>query len=208
MINIYNGGRDTANWIMNNIKEYTEIKNKKNLDWGCGPARVVRHLPELVESTAHVFGTDYNPKTINWCKENIADVTFNINGINPPISYESDFFDIIYGVSIFTHLSEKNHPAWSKELARILKKGGILMLTSHGEAYKTILTDSEVKEFNLGNLITRDQAIEGHRVFAAFHPPSYMIKLFHSAGLEILAHKPGLKKSWGIEQDTWFLKKI
>lgn len=204
----YNGGRETARWIISKIEEYTLIDNKRILDWGCGPARVIRHLPEVVGNNCQFYGTDYNAKTIKWCTSFIDGIEFNLNDLNPPISYTSDFFDIIYGISIFTHLSEKNHVDWSKELVRILKPKGILVLTSHGEVFKAILTDSEVDAFNTGKLIVRDRAIEGHRVFAAFHPSEYMRNLFESSGLKVLAHEPGQKKDWGIEQDTWFLQKI
>ena len=50
------------------------------LDWGCGPGRIVRHLPSIV-SKAKIFGSDYNEESINWCRENIEDVGFEVNGL-------------------------------------------------------------------------------------------------------------------------------
>ena len=158
-------------------------------------------LPECT-----IFATDYNKKTIAWCIENIPSVQFSINDLNPPTQYESNFFDVVFGISIFTHLSEQNHKAWFEELVRILSPGGILLLTTHGIAFKEIMTDEEKTYFDDGNLVIRGNVKEGHRVFTAFHPETYMTGLF-STTCSILKHKSGSKKDWGIEQDTWILKK-
>jgi SAM-dependent methyltransferase len=198
-------GRDSAIWLINFLKPHVHLADKKILDWGCGPARLTRHLPSLLPD-CKIFGTDYNPVTIEWCRKNIPAVQFSTNNLNPPTLYENSFFDVIYGISIFTHLSLVNHQAWFEELVRILAPGGILLLTTHGTAFKEILTEKEIEDFDRGKLIIRDKAKEGHRVFTAFHPPDSMLSLFEKQ-CQILSHTPGTKKDWGIEQDTWILKK-
>jgi SAM-dependent methyltransferase len=40
---------------------------------------------------------------------------------------------LVYGISVMTHLTEGAQYAWLKELRRILKPGGICVLTIHGE---------------------------------------------------------------------------
>ncbi len=201
----YEGGKSTAQWLKTEIEAFEPVNNKVVVDWGCGPARVLRHLPEVFGNGCQYFGTDYNQDTINWCKANIPNIDFRLNGINPPLQYESDFCDVIYAISIFTHLSKPNHQNWYDELMRISRKGCILLLTTHGDAYKAILTEAEKKDFEKGQLVTRGQVVEGHRVFAAFHPPAYIRQLFGSKA-EILKHQPGVKKEWGIEQDLWLLR--
>jgi len=198
-------GRDSASWLINVLSPYIQLTKKKILDWGCGPARLARHLPQLL-SGCTIYATDYNKKTIEWCRDHISSVRFSNNNLNPPTNYENGFFDVIYGISIFTHLSVPNHQAWFDELVRILSPEGILLLTTHGNSFKEIMTKQEKEDFNQGNLIVRGKAKEGHRVFAAFHPPAFMTRLFETHCI-ILNHKPGVKKEWGIEQDTWILKK-
>ncbi len=200
------GGRDNALWLKEHFEKHTNLQNKNILDWGCGPARVIRHLPEVFTENCNFFGTDYNSQTIKWCSENIQTAKFAHNGINPPLHFENDFFDLIYGISIFTHLSEKNHKDWFDELIRVSKKGAILLLTSQGNAFKEKLTSTERNRFEQGVLITRGKVKEGHRVYSAFHPPAYIKKLFGSQ-VEILEHIPGEKKHWGIGQDAWIIKK-
>ena len=201
------GGKETANWLKSHLEQYIDLQQKKILDWGCGPARVLRHLPEVINNGCTFFGTDYNQKTINWCAENLDGISFNHNTIDPPTGYLPETFDIIYGISIFTHLSEQNHLHWINELKRILKKEGILMITTQGNVFKEKLTIKEIQSFNKGNLITRGNVVEGHRVYSAFHPPEYMEQLFQHANFKLLNHIEGLKKNYGLEQDTWFLRK-
>jgi len=176
------------------------------LDWGCGPARVVRHLPDFVGKHCRIFGTDYNTATIDWCKNNVTNINFQLNKIAPPLVFEENFFGAIYGISIFTHLSEANHLAWYDELMRVSQKGCVLLLTMQGEAFRAILTGKERAIFDKGQLVTRGKVLEGHRVYSAFHPPAYVRELF-GRDAEILKHKPGIKKDWGIEQDVWILRK-
>ncbi len=63
----YEDGRDTAEWLINYFSEYKKLENINILDWGCGPARIIRHLPSLVGSTCNCYGSDYNPQYIEWC---------------------------------------------------------------------------------------------------------------------------------------------
>ena len=95
----------------------------KILDWGCGPGSIVRHFPEIL-TEAHVYGTDYNEEYIRWCGENLNRINFSVNQIDPPTKYKNSFFDAVIGLSIFTHLSEKNHFDWINELYRFIKFGG------------------------------------------------------------------------------------
>jgi ubiquinone/menaquinone biosynthesis C-methylase UbiE len=202
----FEGGARTAKWLKDLFEKHTPMSGKTILDWGCGPARVVRHFPTLLGASSEIHGTDYNPETIAWCRENIPGVNFSINQLNPPTDYPNARFDLIYGISIFTHLSEANHQHWFEELMRISKPGGILLLTTHGEVFREKLTNTERQVFEQGKLVERGKVVEGHRVFAAFHPPTYIRQLVDSQA-EVLEHIAGARKNWGLEQDVWILRK-
>jgi len=201
----YKSGIMAASEFIDELKQYKTIDDVKILDWGCGPARVVRHIPEIVPSNCEIFATDYNENSINWNKENIKDVKFNLNGIEAKLPYNDSFFDFIYGISIFTHLSEKLHYDWKSELTRILKRDGILLLTLQCELFKAILTESEIKQFELGNLVVRGNVKEGHRTYSAFQPDSFVKKLF--SDFDILKHTPSYMNNGSLEQDVWVLRK-
>lgn len=201
----YIGGEKTAIWMANIIKKYKNSENLKILDWGCGPGRVIRHLPDIFDKKNMFFGTDYNENSIKWCSKNIDGVNFSTNELSPPLSYNDNFFDVIYGISIFTHLSEKNHYEWIKELHRVLNEDGVLILTTQGDNFKIKLNSDEIKEFEKGNLVFRGNVKEGHRVYSAFHPEKFMKKIFKD--FTILEHIAEPPQENYIPQDIWIIKK-
>jgi len=89
---------------------------------GLRPGACLRHLPAILDETCPVYGTDYNKTTIFWCRKNLDKIHFSINELIPPLNFSNGEFDIVYGISIFTHLSAEMHDAWMNEFSRILKK--------------------------------------------------------------------------------------
>lgn len=202
----YTESIEAADWLFGHFKKHIDLENKRILDWGCGPGRIIRHLPTAIGNGCAYFGTDCNERSIDWCIENIPDVQFNRNTLLAKLPYDDNFVDIIYGISIFTHLSEQLHYDWYRELYRILKPNGIMFLTTQGDNFNAKLTERELNEFNKDRLIVRGKVKEGHRTFSAFHPKGFMRELFKN--VEILEHierKPNDGK-W-LLQDIWIIKK-
>ncbi|MDR2238518.1 MAG: class I SAM-dependent methyltransferase [Chryseobacterium sp.] len=200
----YKSGRGAAEKFIGIFRKYNTADQVKVLDWGCGPARVVRHIPQVLPGSS-VFGTDYNENSIRWNTENIKNVDFNLNGLKAELPYPEQLFDFIYGISIFTHLSEPMHYDWKNELGRVLKKDGILLLSLQGNLFKTILTDAEIKKFDAGEIVVRGNVKEGHRTYSAFHPDAFVEKLF--SDFEVLEHHPSFLNNGKPEQDLWVLRK-
>jgi SAM-dependent methyltransferase len=101
------------------------------LDWGCGCARVTRFVTEL--APGKLTGVDIDPDNIEWCRENIAAAEFVRIGLDPPMPFADESFDLIYGISVFTHLSEADQDRWLAELQRITKPGGAVLMSIQGE---------------------------------------------------------------------------
>lgn len=205
----YNEGFLSAQKIYELYIKYQPLKKAclHILDWGCGPGRVITHLKNFFTASANIYGTDSNLKYINWCSENILSASFKFNSINPPTAYPDNTFDLIYGLSIITHLSEKNHYGWLKELNRILKPDALLIITSQGDCFLNKLLVNEKKSYLEGNLIVRDVYKEGNRLFTAFQPQLYMKKLFNDCNYKIIKFIPGNnpENPHGL-QDTWVLQ--
>ncbi|MCF8308385.1 MAG: class I SAM-dependent methyltransferase [Bacteroidales bacterium] len=201
----YKYSRDTAKWLVDYFSQYKTLSELAILDWGCGPGRIIRHLPDFVDDSCRFYGADYNAKYIRWCSKNIPGVTFLKNDLHPPLDFEDKSLDIIYGISIFTHLSEALHHEWFDELFRVLRPGGILFLTLHGNAFKSKLSPQDQQNFDEGYLVVKSNTKEGHRTFAAYQPPPFIKAITKSH--EILTHWEGDIRNGKPQQDIWIIQK-
>ncbi|MGI4955422.1 MAG: methyltransferase domain-containing protein [Janthinobacterium lividum] len=98
------------------------------LDWGCGHGRVTRHLLHHWPA-ADVFGADVDAENIAWCRANMHRGTFVAVPLLPPTPLPAAHFDAVVAVSVMTHLTAATQQAWLGELHRILKPGGVALLT-------------------------------------------------------------------------------
>jgi len=201
----YLNGKKTAEWLVELIKPYNPLEQADVLDWGCGPGRIIRHLPEILKKSRSLSGTDYNSDTIKWCQNHLNGITFTENGLMPPLPFDDGSFDLVYGISIFTHLSEAAHDAWLNELHRVLRKGGLLFLTLHGDVFLDKLEKPEQTAFRNNQLVVRGQVKEGHRTFIAFHPPEFVRRWI--SDFTLLNHIPGKTENGNPAQDVWIMKK-
>jgi ubiquinone/menaquinone biosynthesis C-methylase UbiE len=78
------------------------------------------------------------------------------------LPYPDAHFDGIYCLSVFTHLDETRQHEWLAELSRVLKPGGVLLLSVHGEAAAKGL-DAEGRETldGAGFLHRRSRKLKG-----------------------------------------------
>jgi len=156
-------------------KEMMTDNSIRIFEWGSGPGRVIRHLQaELRYKYIELYGSDYNAESIKWCRDNIKGIRFFINQAKPPFPFEADFFDCIYAISVFTHLSEEMHFEWIRELRRVMKPNGLLILTTHGDSSRDRLLLREKQLYDSGKLIVRGDVKEGKKWYLAYHPPRFI----------------------------------
>jgi len=187
-------GRATSEAIVRLLKKHNlKIEQFESvLDFGCGVGRVMRNWHATPGPNWH--GTDYNPELINWCKNNLKFAEFRINELGGQLPYEPESFDFIYVFSVFTHLNEPLQFFWINELSRVLKPGGYLYFTTHGEYYLSELNDKEREQFAGGQLVIREEARSGENICAVFHPASY-VKDTLAQDLVVVDFVPGGKQS-------------
>lgn len=101
------------------------------LDFGCGCGRTLRWL-ESTAARTHFSGTDIDDECVSWCVENIPFARFTRNEPLPPLEFASEQFDLVYALSVFTHLTESAQDAWLAELKRVTSPGAVLLLSIHG----------------------------------------------------------------------------
>jgi SAM-dependent methyltransferase len=157
------------------------------LDFGCGCGRVIRAWRDLPSTAVH--GTDTNKRAIDWCRSNLLYARFEQNGLGPPLPYADAQFDLVYSLSVLTHLPEDVQHAWMVDLARVLTPRGYLVLSTHGAAYRERLSEDELERFDRGELIVRWETVAGTNLCAAFHPDSYVRERLAN-GFDVLHFEP------------------
>jgi len=156
------------------------------LDFGCGCGRVTRYWYDFPGSVA---GTDLDARAIAWCRENLPFARFETNGLAPPLAFPDASFDLVYALSVFTHLTADLQLAWRDELRRVLRPGGLLLVTTHGRSYVPRLTAEERKRFERGELVVRWGEVAGSNLCSAYHPEAYLREAF-ADGLELVRVEP------------------
>lgn len=100
------------------------------LDFGVGCGRVIRAIRQQYPTGLNLTGIDIDLEAITWLQENYAAIGRFVHAPHtPPTPLSSDQFDLVYGISVFTHLPEDMQFAWLAELRRVAAPGGILLLS-------------------------------------------------------------------------------
>jgi len=141
------------------------------LDFGCGCGRVIRNWAHV---DASVAGSDLSGAAIDWCREHLPFARFETNGLVPPLAFPDDSFGLAYALSVFTHLPEAMQHDWMDELRRVVRPGGFLLLTTHGERYLERLGADEREQFRNGGLVVRWGEVPGTNLCTTFHSASWV----------------------------------
>jgi SAM-dependent methyltransferase len=145
------------------------------LDFGCGCGRVTRYWDTF---DGAVSGGDVSTKAIAWCRANLPFAHFEANRLEPPLAFVDESFDLVYALSVFTHLTAELQLAWRDELRRVLRPGGRLLVTTHGTSYTPRLDAEERDRFERGELVVRWSDLPGTNLCSAYHPERYLRDTF------------------------------
>jgi SAM-dependent methyltransferase len=146
------------------------------LDFGCGCGRTLQwwlrqpHPPEL-------YGTDVDAETVAWVKENLP-VHAGTNAPTPPLAYADGLFDVVYSISVFTHLDESFQDAWLAELKRVIKPGGLALISARSAMDLATLPAPLAAELEQRGLLFRlDDSVQcdfPEFYHSAYHSPRYI----------------------------------
>jgi SAM-dependent methyltransferase len=142
------------------------------LDFGCGCGRAARNWATLEGPEIH--GCDYNPELVEWCQDNLPFMRTVLNQLDPPTPYEPESFDLIYAFSVLSHLDEPLQEAWIAEFRRLLRPGGLLLVSVLGEECRGRLNEAQQERFDRGELIVERPRMEGRNLCTAYHPRPYI----------------------------------
>jgi SAM-dependent methyltransferase len=163
---------------------------------------VIRWLGPL---TAELSGSDYNDKLADWCRRNIDFAEFRTNDLAPPLAFEDEQFDLVYSFSVFTHLTGDLQQAWLVELHRVLKPGGYLFVTLHGENFLQNRTEEEAAQVRKGELLVLNEDHAGTNMCGAIQTERFVREHWCDAFEFIDAEAEGATASGN--QDAYLLRK-
>ena len=152
------------------------------LDFGCGCGRVTRWWNDF---DGRIAGSDVSRSAIEWCRTNLPFARFERNALAPPLMFDDESFDLVYALSVFTHLTADLQLAWRDEVRRVLRPGGRLLLTTHGRSYVPRLGEEERTRFERGELVVRWGDVAGTNLCSAYHPETYLRDTF-AGGFDFL----------------------
>jgi SAM-dependent methyltransferase len=177
------GGRAAADAIRGILPVPVESLDAV-LDFGCGCGRVVRWWQGL---PAAVHGTDYNAGLVAWCRSNLPFASFEVNGLEPPLGHPDDAFDLVYALSVLTHLPVATQERWLDELARVSRRW--LVVSVHGDAYRDRLAPAERDAFDAGEVVVRWGEVPGTNLCTTFHPRAALERLV-ARRFELVSYLP------------------
>jgi SAM-dependent methyltransferase len=181
-------GRRTRSEIIDRLPRDWSFAGKRVLDFGCGAGRTLRHFAgETAEAEA--WGCDMDEPSISWLDDHLCP-PFHVflNDQEPPLAQASSSFDLIWGISVFTHLTD-SWSRWLVELHRILRTNGLLYLTFMGSGMSEIITGEPWDEDTTGmNVLKYGQSwdLGGPMVM---HSP-WWIEEHWGRGFEIISLSP------------------
>jgi len=111
----------------------------KALDIGCGQGR---HTILFAENSFDSYGIDYIEMAIKEAKieaksRNLKNIYFKVMDLFS-LDFRNNFFDVVLDWSVLDHIESKNWDKYLKNILKVLKVGGFLILTEFSANDKRI----------------------------------------------------------------------
>ncbi|MFA6981752.1 MAG: class I SAM-dependent methyltransferase [Patescibacteria group bacterium] len=165
------GFKSTARLDHRRILELVDFEDKRVLDIGCGLGTLLKLIPSSVKNKS---GIESNAFAVESCKKDGLNVIEHNDLEKLPFRQES--FDVVIMNEVIEHL--RNPEKVVKEVQRIIRSGGVLVLTTPNKTLLVRNTDpthcSEMNFSELENLIRNGGfKITAHEV-CGFGPYSFI----------------------------------
>ena len=125
------------------LDQYTNNKNLKILDAGCGSGLAGIELKKGGYTNVH--GVDFSQSMLDLIPDNIYQ-TAEIVDLNKPLGYDDNTFDAIICVGTFTYGHVKAHAL--DEFVRVTKKDGYICFTINEGIYAKYKFDKKIDELS------------------------------------------------------------
>jgi SAM-dependent methyltransferase len=167
-------GRDSRATILALLGEAWSFQGKRVLDFGCGSGKVMRHFLAEAAAGCELWGCDIDERSIDWINAELhPPLNAFANGEAPPLDQPSSSFDLVWSISVFTHLTDR-WAGWLAELHRVLKPDGLAIVSFLGGAMYEVWNDEPWDPDRIGMTVLnhgQDWELGGPTVF---HSPWWL----------------------------------
>ena len=122
------------------------------LDFGAGCGRVVQFVAPAAQGSS-CSACDVDEQAVHWARDHMPHVAWQVNSFDPPLPYADASFDLVYSISIFTHIDRDSQDRWLEELHRVLRPGGMALVTVAGETIR--------QQFRTGQMVSNTSDFTG-----------------------------------------------
>lgn len=113
------------------------LAGRRVLDAGCGGGRTSAWL---VEAGAEVVGIDVSPELLRLARERLPAASFVLADLAEPLPFADSSFDLVVSSLVMHYLRDWEPPL--RELRRVLRPDGVLVLSTHHPAMDAELAGS------------------------------------------------------------------
>ncbi|MBZ9572426.1 class I SAM-dependent methyltransferase [Patescibacteria group bacterium] len=132
-------------YLMNKVMEKAigDLKGKIVLEAGCGDGFFIPNL--LKKNPKKIIGIDISKWLLDYAKKRIKSkkVEFHQIDLTKKLNFKNNFFDIIVSYNVLQEI--KDISTSIKEMARVLKKGGRLIISITHPLYHLFLSATETR---------------------------------------------------------------
>ena len=194
----YNGDHHYAYWLSGYVSYQSvaaiaaehSITSGRYFDFGGSTGRLFRHFHFQAEHF-EVWSCDFKMSSVQWNLKHFPSAikTFQ-NMYFPFLPMEDNSVDLLTAMSVFTHIDE-TETAWLLELRRILRPGGLALITVHDEhTWKIMCPElrAQVVKFS-PDLAALAELPEGRHVSNWRQDDPYRCNVFESSSY--------IRQNWG-----------
>ncbi|MFT8988839.1 MAG: class I SAM-dependent methyltransferase [Gluconobacter albidus] len=114
------------------------------LDFGCGWGRIARLFMKDIRPS-NLYGAETTDRFLMAARRSNPALNFLGCDLVPPMLLTSESFDLITSWSVFSHLDEFLAGHWVREFHRLLRPGGILVMTTQSRRFIAFCAEQRLK---------------------------------------------------------------
>jgi SAM-dependent methyltransferase len=183
-------GRNDMRFVLDALERAGELPEgfARVLDFGSAAGRMLRFYP--AQPGSERWGVDIKAKHIAWAQQHLSPpYSFALTTTFPHLPFEDCSFDLVYCLSVFTHMVELAD-AWFLELRRVVRPGGYVFVTIHDERSVELLPE-RYPDGELTTLVRRLDAETG-----AFSKPYAVVSTGTEPGTQVFYRREYLLRKW------------